>query len=283
MIKEKVGILYIPVLHKGYFDLLAELEKENVSTLFIASDEILSTHEELDYIHRKDRIRALPTEEVISFLRAKKNITVEALTAEAITALKERDIEIHVPREDINEYIVGTYFKETPVVYHNVFLRWNKNNIEEENDVTTIELSGFQKTILHNVLKESEKSADWWRQVGAALVKDGEVVALTHNEHMPDEELPNIFGDARSLYKKGVNINYVTSAHAELGVIGEAAKNGVVTEGAELYLTDFPCPYCARLIAKAGIKKLYYLKGYGVLDGENFLKEMGIETHKVSI
>ncbi len=98
---------------------------------------------------------------------------------------------------------------------------------------------------------------------------------------MPDEQLPNIFGDTRALFSKGDRIEYVTSAHAEVGVLGEAARRGIATEGAELYVTDFPCPYCARLIAKSGIKKLYFLKGYAVLEGDVFLKEAGVELIKV--
>ena len=99
---------------------------------------------------------------------------------------------------------------------------------------------------------------------------------------MPEPELPNIEGDARGLYKKGINVNYVTSAHAELNAIGQAARSGISTEGAELYVTDFPCPYCARLIAKTGIKKLYFLAGYAVIDGDEFLKEEGVEIIHVA-
>ena len=141
----------------------------------------------------------------------------------------------------------------------------------------------FVSTTFHQVLEEATKSADWWRSVGVALVKDGEVIALAHNEHMPHEQLPNIFSDTRALFKKGININYATTAHAEVGVIAVAAKQGTSTEGAELFLTDFPCPYCARLIVKAGIKKIYFLKGYAVLEGDEFLKGEGVEVVQVGL
>ena len=106
---------------------------------------------------------------------------------------------------------------------------------------------------------------------------------MTYNEHMPEAQLPNILGDARSLFKRGIHVNYVTSAHAEGAAIAGAARRGISTEGAELYVTDFPCPYCARIIAKSGVKKLYFLKGYAVLDGDDFLKEEGIEVIRVEL
>ncbi len=133
------------------------------------------------------------------------------------------------------------------------------------------------------MVQESEKAVDWWRQVGAALVKNGKVLYVTHNEHKPEKEMPNILGDTRALFKRGVNIEYVTSAHAEVVAIAEAAKRGIATEGAELYVTDFPCPYCARLVASAGIKKLYFMKGYAVLKGDEYLKEAGVELIHVSL
>lgn len=280
--KKKVGILYMPVLHKGYLDFIQDLAKEGVEQMYLVADDVLESHEELDYIHRKDRLRALPHSTMFTLLSKTIELPVVSATKDVLYELS--DVDVCMPREDINEFVAQEYLGDCTVVYKNVFLRWNKSNAEEEKDAhSETELSEFQKTVVSKVLEEATKSSDWWRQVSAALVKDGALIALAHNEHMPEKELPNIFGDTRALYKKGVHIERVTSAHAEVGVIGEAARKGVVTEGAELYVTDFPCPYCARLIVKAGISKVYYLKGYGVLDGENFLKEKGIETVKVSI
>ena len=69
--------------------------------------------------------------------------------------------------------------------------------------------------------------------------------------------------------------------HAEAAVIAEAAKKGIATQGCDVYATTFPCPTCAKLIAAAGIKKLYYQDGYALLDGENVLKSAGVKIIKV--
>ncbi len=279
-----VAVAYIPVLHKGYLDFLRTLDAQNITQLLLIGDDILTSYEELDYINRKDRLRALPEEELVNSVRAVTKLQVSILRREHAKTL---DIErIVTPQEDINRFVVEALFPAASVTYVSVFLRWNKDNVGEDKipvpSAPTL-LNLFDQTLWKDVLVESVKSADWWRQVGAALVKDGEVVLVTHNEHMPEEEQPNIDGDTRSLFKKGININYVTAAHAEVVAIGEAARRGIATQGAELYVTDFPCPYCARLIAKAGIKKVLYLKGYAVLEGDEFLKGEGVELVQVSL
>lgn len=281
----KIAIAYIPVLHKGYFDFLTQLSLEEIAELYVVGDEILESNNELDYIHRKDRLRALPIQTVIDSLSATTSLQVGELTKEKIVEIQNSEVDIVTPREDIGETIIREYFGDKTVEFTDVSVRRNKLNVGEDKvpDTTHIMMTEFQTQVWGQVLAEAAKSTDWWRQVGAALVKDGEVIYVTHNEHMPEEQLPNIEGDTRALFKKGININYVTTAHAEVAAIGAAAKHGVVTEGAELYTTDFPCPYCARLIAKAGIKTVYFVKGYAVLEGDEFLKGEGVELVQVQV
>ncbi|MCF7816113.1 MAG: hypothetical protein K9M10_00075 [Candidatus Pacebacteria bacterium] len=283
--QNKIAIAYVPILHQGYFSFLKTLEEEGVKILYLVSDDILMSHEELDYINRKDRIRALPHEVMKQQLSLLTTMTIDSLTSEKILFLKQESASLVMPREDVNLFLAETYFAECEIEYLNIFLRINRENSGEGNipEHTEMASSEFERSTMALVVKEATKSADWWKQVGAVLVKDGKAIFPSHNEHMPDEEIPNVFGDLRSLYKKGVNINYSTAAHAEIGVIAEAARQGISTQGAEFFVTDFPCPYCSRLIAKSGIKKVYYLKGYAVLEGDEFFKQMGVETVKVDV
>jgi len=66
-------------------------------------------------------------------------------------------------------------------------------------------------------------------------------------------------------------------------LIAEAAKRGISLEGTNLYVTDFPCPPCAKLIARSGITRLYFSRGYAVLDGESTLKNKGVELVFVDV
>lgn len=286
MMQRKIAIAYVPVLHRGYVDFLHSLEREGVSQLYIVGDDLLSSHAELDYINRKDRLRALTQTELLNVLPALTTIQVDVLTLGVIMRIKQSEVRLVMPHEDINMFLATTYFGGYSIEFKNIFLRRHTENLDDDKEacgMSTQSLSAFEQETIEAILKEAEKSADWWRQVGAALVKDGALISCAHNEHMPEKELPNIIGDSRALFKKGVHVDYVTSAHAEVGVIGDAAQKGVSTDGAHLFVTDFPCPYCARLIAKSGIKKIYFIRGYGILGGEDFFKDMGIETVKVCV
>ncbi len=280
-----VAICYIPVIHQGYLNFIRACEKRGVSNIYLVDLEWLRPVEEFDYLVRKNSLHALTATDIKAALKEYTNISVTILSDETLGEIVSSTEAVLMPKEDLSTFLVKTYLGGRDIQYENIFLRWNRENLGEtkEPDVLAIDLPAFVTTTFHQVLVEAEKSADWWRSVGAALVKDGQLIALAHNEHMPHEQLPNVFGDPRALFKKGVNINYGTAAHAEVGVIAEAARKGVSPEGGEFFLTDFPCPYCARLIAKAGIKKIYFLKGYAVLEGDEFLKGEGVELVQVGL
>lgn len=46
--------------------------------------------------------------------------------------------------------------------------------------------------------------------------------------------------------------------HSEVSAITEAAKAGIPTNGATMYVTRYPCEACARTIVNAGISTVYY-------------------------
>lgn len=280
-----IAICHIPVIHRGYLDFVRTCEGKGVTKLFLADLQFLAPQEAFDYLVRKNSLHALSAADIKQALEQYTNIPVVILNDDTVTELQNSDEEILMPKEDISTFLADKYLEGRTIQYENVFLRWNRENLGEtkEPDVLATDLPEFVTTVFHQVLEEATKSADWWRNVGAALVKNGEVIALAHNDHMPFEQLPNVFGDVRALFKKGININYGTAAHAEVGVIAEVARKGISPEGAELFLTDFPCPYCARLIAKAGVKKIYFLKGYAVLEGDEFLKGEGVELIQVGL
>lgn len=280
-----IAICHIPVIHKGYLHFVQRCVERGVTTLYLVDLEFLRPEEEFDYLVRKNSLHALSAGEIKQALEQYTNIPVVILNSETLAEVVENTDTVLMPKEDISTFLASTYLPGRSIEYVDVFLRWNRENLGEtkEPDVLAVDLPEFVTTVFNQVLAEATKSADWWRSVGAALVKDGSVIALAHNEHMPHEQLPNIFSDSRSLFKKGINIHYVTTAHAEIGVIAAAAKAGIATAGAELFLTDFPCPYCARLVAKAGIKKIYFLKGYAVLEGDEFLKGEGVELIQVGL
>mgnify|MGYP006272259287 CR=1 FL=1 len=48
------------------------------------------------------------------------------------------------------------------------------------------------------------------------------------------------------------------AVHAEANAIAQAAKHGIPTEGASIYVTLEPCLSCLKLIISAGIREVFY-------------------------
>ncbi|MBL1175020.1 MAG: dCMP deaminase family protein [Pantanalinema sp. GBBB05] len=48
------------------------------------------------------------------------------------------------------------------------------------------------------------------------------------------------------------------AVHAEANAIAQAAKHGIATDGASIYVTLEPCLFCLKLIISAGIREVFY-------------------------
>lgn len=111
------------------------------------------------------------------------------------------------------------------------------------------------------------------RKVGALLVsKDNRPLLSGYNGTSPGRE--NCCEDEAGLTKSIVH-------HAEANLIGNAAKNGIATDGTKIYITTSPCIDCAKLIEIAGITEVYYLDEYKSNDGIVYLKNAGVHVESV--
>lgn len=52
------------------------------------------------------------------------------------------------------------------------------------------------------------------------------------------------------------------ATHAEANAIAQAAKHGIPTDGASIYVTLEPCLSCLKLIISAGIREVFYETGF---------------------
>ncbi|WP_101844347.1 ComE operon protein 2 [Halobacillus sp. Marseille-P3879] len=92
--------------------------------------------------------------------------------------------------------------------------------------------------------------------VGAVIIRDKRMIAGGYNGsvsggiHCIDEGCYVIDGHC------------VRTIHAEMNALLQCAKFGVATEGAEIYVTHFPCLHCTKAIIQAGIKAVYYSEDY---------------------
>lgn len=277
-------LAYIPVWHAGYEELFESVISEIDTVLLIDPSWAQTLSPDLDYLRKE--IRALPiasTRELID--RLYPQVTVEVLNETTVSSDLVNQIEsIIAPDEDVSRIVAEIFFPTISVTYSPIFLRWDRSKATENKPIqakSTIVVSELTNRMFTEAYKQAELSSDWWRHVGAVFAKDDIVLFSAGNRHKPTDNTPYIVGDVRQLFHQSEYMNYSTAEHAECAVIAEAARHGFSTNGASLYVTTFPCPYCARLIAHAGIAKLYFTEGYTTLDGEELLKQAGVEIFHV--
>lgn len=272
MAQKKILIAFVPVLHRGYRSLFER--HADAETLYLLGADWAE-----DFPQLAKEIRALDPAETRTAIESWQIFpSVKILAKKDIASIEASDI--IMPDEDIMHGIAEAHFAGKSIAFDSVFLRWDKHNtvaLRPVNPDTAISAEAFDREMLAAAEAEAKRSSDFWRHVGAVIVKDGRCIISAHNRHVPSEQMPYANGDPRNNFHKGVHLELSTALHAEAGAIAEAAREGVSLEGASLYVTTFPCPPCAKLIAYSGIKKIYYRTGYGVLDGEDILKSRGVE------
>lgn len=269
----KTLLLYIPVLHQGYVKLFSE-QANSVDRLLVLGSDVIADFPELSR-----EVRAVAPEMIVIAIRSLKMFKKVQLLNKKDLARLATDAVV-VADDDISERLRGQYFPDAKIKRVTPFLRWDSKNVLTVNEVSPDRIVTTDQTdreLIGLAERAAEKSSDWYRQVGAVLVKDGAVLFSSYNQRQPSPQTPYIDGDPRNFLPLGSKTELRTTLHAEQAVIVAAAKNGVALEGASIYVTTFPCPDCAQLIAHSGIKKCYYSSGYSSLDGERVLKYYGVE------
>ncbi|QDP40667.1 ComE operon protein 2 [Radiobacillus deserti] len=114
--------------------------------------------------------------------------------------------------------------------------------------------------------------------VGATVVRDKRIIAGGYNGsvsggvHCSDEGCYVIDGHC------------VRTIHAEVNALLQCAKFGVPTDGAEIYVTHFPCLHCCKSIIQSGIKAVYYAEDYKNHPyAIELFRDAGIKVEKVAL
>lgn len=148
----------------------------------------------------------------------------------------------------------------------------------------------------------AEQSTCLRLQVGAVLVKDNRVISIGFNgtptgqlhceenfRHLYERDYKNQFPTyedflaSRTFYDLHGKWSIENELHAEQNAISFAAKNGIATQGADVYVTWSPCVHCAKVIVSAGIKKVFYKNTYDrSQEGIFFLEKNGIECRQLT-
>lgn len=269
----KTLIALVPVIHTIYLDLF----KKYPASLYILGETILEGWE--DYHKLVRDLRRIDPYLMADFIRKSGLVKkVKVLEKENLAELIGK--EIIMPREDISEWVAEKFFQNNDVEFENIFLRWNRPISTQElkvNPDRIISEEHFHREIIQKTETLSQKSANWWRQIGVVAMKDSKVIAESFNRHVPTQQNIANFGDLRGCFDAGESHELSNSIHGEASLIANCAKKGISLNGADIYVTVYPCPTCAKLIAEAGIKKVFYKSGYSLSDAEDILKAYEVE------
>ena len=119
------------------------------------------------------------------------------------------------------------------------------------------------------------------RQVGAVIVKDNRIITTGYNGAPSGlKHCTEIGGCERQRLNipSGQRHELCRALHAEQNAIIQAAKIGVSTEGATIYITLQPCVICAKMLVNAGITRIVHKGEYPDELSRSILEEAGIEV-----
>lgn len=94
------------------------------------------------------------------------------------------------------------------------------------------------------------------KNVGAVIVRDKNILSTGYNGSISG--MPHC-DEVGHMMENG---HCVGTIHAEANAVLQAAKNGVMINGASLYVSASPCWSCFKLLANAGIRRICFGEFY---------------------
>ena len=129
-----------------------------------------------------------------------------------------------------------------------------------------------------NIAKEiASRSTCNRKHVGSLIVRDKTILSTGYNGSI--RGMPHC-DDAGHMME---NDHCVATIHAESNAVLQAAKNGVMIDGSEIYITASPCWPCFKMLVNAGIKKIYYGEFYRDDRIFDVAKKLGIELVHIKV
>ncbi len=269
-VQNKAIVSYVPALHAGY---ISFFKKHTGAKNLVLGKSFID-----DYPRLNRDIRALDPKESVTGLRA-LGFDAEVIEIDETAKLKPYK-SIVLPDEDVSRDFKEKYLSGKNATLENIFLRWDGVFANKEAHISpdrVISTDERDQELMAEAITESARSADWWRQIGGLLVRDGKILAKAHIRYFPSDLALDILGTPRTTVDFGERPDLYISMHAEADLIAQAARDAISTAGASIYTSTFPCINCAFLIARSGIKKLYYSEGYSRVDAEGVLKNANVE------
>lgn len=265
-------VLHVPVIHRGYLDLFRRIAPD-VRAAHIIGDELIRR-----FRFFEADISSLTPQEACRIVSGLDLFdAVEVIEPAGLEAL--RDHPVVLLNDALSRRLAREFLPGADIRWESVFLRWDESHVQSASPVSFSRQSQepFDREMIEAAYAEAAESSDWWRRVGAVLVKDGAIIARAYNRDMPDDQSSYRFGNIRDYLKPGERPELSNTFHAENRIVAEVARAGTSTAGAHLYVTHFPCSMCAKAIAVSGIAKCFFAEGSANFDAEMVLGAHGVE------
>jgi dCMP deaminase len=274
-----VLVAYVASPHNGYLQLFRQYSG---GRLYILGRDFLGDFKSLTrHLPGNDPDDARRMIDALGIFRQ-----VEVLTRQNLPEVQALS-QIAMPDEDVSRQFAAQYFLQQTIEFDGRWkLRWDwgattfnkRPEVDEE-----ISYEALDRELMLQAQIHAHRSPDWWRQIGALLVRDGRALLVAFNTHVPSEQTAYVLGDPRSNFDPGQHIDASVALHAEAGIIATAARRGIKTEGCDMFVSTFPCPPCAASVAESGIRRLFYVSGYSLIHGADALKAKDIKLVRVEM
>ena len=126
-------------------------------------------------------------------------------------------------------------------------------------------------------------------QVGCVITRDGRAVSWGYNGAPPGMPHCSENGHGWTDWDEDVSVSGMlelhgcrNATHAEANALAFAARQGISTDAATLYVERSPCEGCARLCIAAGIARVVFLIPYRDESGVTMLRNAGVEVECLS-
>jgi deoxycytidylate deaminase len=147
--------------------------------------------------------------------------------------------------------IVATGTNEAPRAGGGVYGEQFRDHEEEEKAELDYRCAYFEKSS-DRYCRNSRTQLEIIRH----LIADIPVLAK-----VPLAEQPALIESLRKT-ELGALIEFSRAVHAEMDALLTAARKGVSIVGTRLFVTTFPCHYCARHLVAAGVDEVQFIEAY---------------------
>lgn len=119
------------------------------------------------------------------------------------------------------------------------------------------------------------------RQVGAVMTQNNRIISTGYNGAPKGTAHCHETGCIRQKLNipSGQRHELCRGVHAEINAIIYANRYDLIEP--VLYVTTFPCTYCAKAVINAGVRKLFYTGDYSDDLSKALMQESGIELTRM--